>query len=139
MTRLNVFNSEVNSKLTDRPTTSYFKKVLSTYDSKIDTFNESLNNHIDKLDRTQADQDREISALNVEVTRCNHNLNLKMDKNDGTRIWKHFQRFAEYNDLKDLYAKTLPELAKFEQKIINFEQEIEKCNMIIRRFDEHLS
>ena len=55
MTRLNVFNSEVNSKLADRPTTSYFKKVLSAYDEKIETFNDSLNDHIQKLDRTQAD------------------------------------------------------------------------------------
>jgi hypothetical protein len=46
MTRLNVFNSEVNSKLADRPTTSYFKKVLSAYDEKIETFNDSLNDHI---------------------------------------------------------------------------------------------
>ena len=52
MTRLNVFNSEVNSKLADRPTTSYFKKVLSAYDQKIESFNDSLNDHIDKLDRT---------------------------------------------------------------------------------------
>ena len=36
MTRLNVFNSEVNIKLHDRPTISYFKKVLAAYDSKIE-------------------------------------------------------------------------------------------------------
>ena len=30
------------------------------------------------------------------------------------------QRFAEYNDLKDLYNKCIPELSKFEQKIISF-------------------
>ena len=36
MTRLNVFNSDVNTKLHDRPTISYFKKVLSAYDQKIE-------------------------------------------------------------------------------------------------------
>jgi hypothetical protein len=36
MTRLNVFNSDVNIKLHDRPTIAYFKKVLSAYDSKIE-------------------------------------------------------------------------------------------------------
>jgi hypothetical protein len=43
MTRLNVFNSEVNVKLHDRPTISYFKKVLQAYDSKIELFNAALN------------------------------------------------------------------------------------------------
>lgn len=36
MTRLNVFNSDVNTKLHDRPTINYFKKVLSAYDQKIE-------------------------------------------------------------------------------------------------------
>ena len=32
MTRLTVFNSEMNTKLLDRPTIQYFKKVLQAYD-----------------------------------------------------------------------------------------------------------
>ena len=36
MTRLTVFNSEVNTKLMDRPTIVYFKKVLQAYDQKIE-------------------------------------------------------------------------------------------------------
>jgi hypothetical protein len=44
----------------------------------------------------------------------------KLDQKDVAKIWAHFQRFAEYGDLKDLYNKVLPEIAKFEQKIINF-------------------
>lgn len=43
MTRLNVFNSDVNTKMHDRPTIAYFKKILAAYDKKIETFNESLN------------------------------------------------------------------------------------------------
>ena len=33
---------------------------------------------------------------------------------DIAQIWKYFERFAVYEDLKDLYSKTIPELAKFE-------------------------
>ena len=51
----------------------------------------------------------------------NKNLQFKLDKNDATRIWKYFDRFALYSDLKDLFAKCLPSLAKFEQKIADFE------------------
>jgi hypothetical protein len=39
ITRLNVFNSDLNTKLQDRPTMTYFKKVLGAYDSKIESFN----------------------------------------------------------------------------------------------------
>lgn len=59
-----------------------------------------------------------------------------MDKTDATKIWKHFQRFADYSDLKDLYTKCIPELAKFEQRIIDFQREIDRNAEIMRRFDE---
>lgn len=94
---------------------------------------------MEKLDTTQADQDREISLLNGEVSQTQKDLLLKLNKNDATAIWRHFQRFAEYDDLKDLYTKCVPELAKFEQKIINFTSDYEKCQLIIRRFDEELA
>jgi len=74
MTRLNVFNSEVNIKLHDRPTISYFKKVLSAYDSKIDQFNAQLAEQMEKLDVTQAHQDEEIAALNGEVSNVEKEL-----------------------------------------------------------------
>jgi len=45
---------------------------------------------------------------------------------DGQRIWKHFQRFSEYDDLKDLYGKVIPEIAKFEEKVIQFSNEMDK-------------
>ena len=58
---------------------------------------------------------------------------------DGQRIWKQFQRFAEYEDLKDLYKKVMPELSKFEDKIEGFNFSLEQLNNIIRRFDENMS
>ena len=91
---------------------------------------------MEKLDTTQAHQDTEIEVLNNAVSRAEKDLELKLNKNDATRIWKHFQRFAEYNDLKELYSKCLPELAKFEQKIANFQLEYDKNQLMIGRFDE---
>ena len=44
-----------------------------------------------------------------------------MDKDDGKHIWKNFQRFAEYEDLRGLYQKVVPEISKFEGRIIDFE------------------
>lgn len=34
VTRLNVFNSDFNQRLTDRPTITYFKKVLGSFEEK---------------------------------------------------------------------------------------------------------
>ena len=44
-----------------------------------------------------------------------------------------------YDDLKVLYGKVIPEIAKFEQKIIGFNCDIEKQNLILREFDSNLA
>jgi hypothetical protein len=62
----------------------------------------------------------------------------KLDQTDGKKIWEHFQRFAEYSDLKDLYNKCIPPLAKFEQKLIDYESEYVKITQVVARFDENL-
>lgn len=54
-------------------------------------------------------------------------------------IWKHFERFSLYEDLKTLYSKVIPEIAKFEQKIINFNTTLEKNNLIMREFDNSIA
>ena len=34
-----------------------------------------------------------------------------------TAVWKQFQRFAEYDDLKKLHTLVVPEVAKFETMV----------------------
>ena len=61
-----------------------------------------------------------------------------MNIKDGQRLWRQYQRFAEYEDLRDLYNKCIPEISKFEGKLIEIQGDIEKSNMIIRQFDENI-
>ena len=121
-----------------RPTISYFKNALKTYDSKIDSVQDSLNLDMDKLNQTITDQDAEIKSLGEEMKKYNVDLGSKINVSDGARIWHHFQRFAEYDDLKELYKKTVPQIAKYEESILKFEVEVIKYREIIRKFDEHL-
>jgi len=34
----------------------------------------------------------------------------KIDLDEGKRIWKNFTKFCLFDDLKDLYNKTVPEI-----------------------------
>ena len=51
-------------------------------------------------------------------------------------LWKNFERFALYSDFRDLYDKTLPEIVKFEQRIINITKDMEDSKSIITSFDK---
>ena len=63
----------------------------------------------------------------------------KVSTHDITKIWTHFDRFALYDDLKQLHAKTLPEIAKFEQRIIDYNKELETQKMVVSRLDSVLT
>ena len=88
------------------------------------------------MEKTQNDQDREIQNLGGEVTVANKELSLRPEKQDLFEIWEHFERFALYEDLKGLHSKVLPEIAKFEQKIIDYNSDLEKKSLMIRQFDQ---
>ena len=73
------------------------------------------------------------------MDKIERSLALKIELPTLDPIWKHFERFSLYDDLKTLYNKVIPEIAKFEQKIINFNTAIEKNHLMIREFDNSMA
>ena len=50
MTRMSVISSDVNVRIGERPTISYFKKVLNKYDQKIECFKSELHGQLNVLE-----------------------------------------------------------------------------------------
>ena len=48
------------------------------------------------------------------MDKIENQLALKIELPSLDPIWKHFERFSLYDDLKTLYNKVIPEIAKFE-------------------------
>ena len=66
------------------------------------------------------DHEKEFIYINDEIPRIWSKMEFGLTKQDGQKIWRNFQRFAEYEDLKYLYSKVIPEISKFEGRIIDF-------------------
>lgn len=77
--------------------------------------------------------------VNVELLEIRQDLKLKTYNEETIRVWKHFSKYAEYTDLRDLYSKVLPQISKFEDKLLDLSREQAKVTEIIRRFDEIMS
>lgn len=143
VTRLELLMSDVNSKILQRPTFKEEQKKLNALDklfnNKLEKLDAKLSTVTSQIWMTINRQDSELNSLNNELNSLAQDLHNKLTKVDGQRIWKHFQRFSEYDDLKDLYSKVIPEIAKFEEKIIYFGEDMERNKEIILQFDEHMS
>ena len=106
---------------------------------KFDTYSVKTDAVIDDIHKHQDTLEKEMILVNQEMDNLITDMQAKLTVSDGKRIWRHFQRFAEYNDLKLLYNKFIPELAKVEYKIYDFTLEMDQAKLIIRRFDETMA
>jgi hypothetical protein len=113
-TRLTAINDSISVKLTDRPTIAYFKKVLLTYDKKVDAVANSINLRIDSMQGLGDEQLEEIKQLDKFINEIKSEMNACMLKKDAAKMWNYLQRFPHYEELKELNDKFLPELAKTE-------------------------
>ena len=59
-----------------------------------------------------------------------------MSSKEGLKIWSNFKKYAQYDELKDLYRKCLPAISGFEDKLRTFMTDLEKIHVMMRRFDE---
>ena len=54
----------------------------------------------------------------AEVAKVRREIDGKMESEEGGKIWQNFRKYAQYNELQELYKKVVPEIGKFEDKLI---------------------
>ena len=59
-----------------------------------------------------------------------------MEATEGAKIWQNFRKYAQYNELQELYKKVVPEIGKFEDKLIASHKHMDQLDELIRRLDE---
>lgn len=109
MHRINIFQSDVKDQLALRPTEKQIKQTIKHLDDKINQDSNEVNARMDTFAKMQSSFDNELKMHGSDIDKLTHRLDKdNLNKDDGKRIWRHFQRFAEYNDLKELYTKCIP-------------------------------
>ena len=90
-------------------------------------------------ERMNNDINSELKSFDTKLASCQKQLNLKIEFPDVKSIWNQFDRFALYQDLKDLHGMVLPKIAEFESKIQGFTNENDKTKAIIDKFDHNIA
>ena len=115
ITRLNFLNDSISQKLADRPTLEYFQKAMAAQDDKIDALSQEYESQVSAVERIQNDMNQELKNYNEWLAKIQASLEKKIEKPILQPIWKYFDRFALYDDLKKLHKMVIPEIAKYEQ------------------------
>jgi predicted nucleic acid-binding Zn-ribbon protein len=76
---------------------------------------------------------------NRQIAEMRDEIDTKLTREEGSRLWGNFSRFAVYDDLKELYQRCLPPISNFEETLKDYSDEIAKIKIMVRSFDETLS
>ena len=60
-------------------------------------------------------------------------------KKDERKLWDHFKDYATFEDFKDLYDRCLPQIQRFEKRLVDFDLNNARMHEIVRSFDENIS
>ena len=118
-------------KIVDQAIEPLFGKI-NELDAQVLTAGEQVETQSKELNITLKDFSAKIDSYGTL-------LDEKIDLPYLDPLWKNFERFALYDDFKDLYGKVMPEIKKFESRIIIIDKEIDKNNQIIQEFDKSIS
>ena len=61
-----------------------------------------------------------------------------MTSKEGQKLWANFKKYAQYDELKELYRKTMPAISSFEDKLKENNDHNERIDQMMRRIDEVL-
>ena len=121
------------------------KMEKTTVQSKFESMEEELD-ALSKKNNKEIGQIRELvqqmNKKNLENTRhlaeIDKELDIKMNKNEGVAIYKALKEYCKYSELKELYNKVNPAIARFETRLLEFHTEKLKTDEVLKRFDEVL-
>lgn len=60
----------------------------------------------------------------------------KLSAKEGQKLWANFRKYAQYEELKDLYRKTMPAISQFEDKLKENNDHNTRIDEMMRRLDE---
>ena len=131
--------TELDDKLVNKMGITEFNDALQQFDEDLKEENKETYEYIQSVKKHFAVVTKEIDKIREDFRAYDDHLAAKTSTEETQQIWDNFNRFAFYDDLKDLYNRTLPELSKFEERIIKQNAMLEKSEIILRRYDEVLT
>eukprot|EP00347_Sterkiella_histriomuscorum_P005859 403355004 len=129
----------IDKKLLPKLSMEQFQKELEQVDKQFNVRIDAIKTTQNQNKNTFSQINRDFQHIQDDLKYLDEQVQNTVDREEGDKIWNHFKRFCKFDDMKDLYQKTVPEIQKFEQKLIDFTQDMEKNQFIVRRFDEIIS
>ena len=100
-----------------------------------DKANKGLKKELSTI-REVADRMRRKTEENVhQIIEIKSETDGKLSAKEGQKLWANFRKYAQYDELKDLYRKTMPAISSFEDKLKENNDHNERIDQMMLRMD----
>ena len=60
---------------------------------------------------------RKVEETSHAMIEVKSETDTKLSAKEGQKLWANFRKYAQYEELKELYRKTMPAISAFEDKL----------------------
>jgi len=138
-TRAEKIVAEFELKLSVKLDKATFNEKVLELEKQIEKSGKKAANHASKASEMAQSVKKTVEENNKQIDELRDQLDSKLSREEGSRLWGNFSRFAVYDDLKELYQRCLPAISKFEDQLQDFVTDSAKLKLVVRRFDEVIS
>ena len=100
----------IEEKLQLRVTAAEFNEALTQYDETVKEDNKKTYDYIQSVKKYMSSAEKEFAQVKEDFKAYDTKLNAKAAIEELKLVWNNFGKYSLYEDLKDLYSKTVPEI-----------------------------
>ena len=128
--------TEIWEELALKEEKATFERKIEHFENEAEIEKKSVNKQLSSIrevtDRMRRKTEENIHAM-IEVK---SETDSKLSAKEGQKIWANFRKYAQYDELKELYRKTMPAISQFEDKLKVNNDHNDRIDMMMRRMDE---
>lgn len=117
----------------------------TVFDRKFEYYDEETDKERQKNNKSMSAVREIVDRLRRKVDENSHamlsfqaEIDSKMSSKEGQKVWANFRKYAQYEELKELYRKTMPAISSFEDKLQKNNDHNERIDKVLVRLDEVL-
>jgi hypothetical protein len=128
--------AEIWEELATKIETKIFDRKIEAFEVEGATEKKRVNKEMQAIREVSDRMRRKQEEASYSLIEIRGEVDDKMVAKEGQKLWANFRKYAMYDELKELYRKTMPAISSFEDKLKENNDHNLKVDMMLRRIDE---
>lgn len=94
-----------------------FDRKIEHFENEAEIEKKSVNKQLSSIREVTDRMRRKVEETSHAMIEVKSETDTKLSAKEGQKLWANFRKYAQYEELKELYRKTMPAISAFEDKL----------------------